>query len=128
MSTRAIISDIFLVTAVDSEGKRFKSVSRIEAKSDSFDFRLRLDYNCDIYNLPLGQSFSLAISPITDETLIPSYDYVMSGTVFKEEFEKPDKLVLYASFGGLLMELVGLAPHLEKIVQDDEIYLLIKKI
>ena len=58
------------------------------------------------------------------------YDYVMHGKIFKYEDSQKDQgqlVELYASFGGLLMLLVGDQKPLENFNVDTHIYLLIRK-
>lgn len=105
---------------------------------------LLLDYNSDIYKLPLGTRFTLLLArtlnldgtPDANEfnqdmqpSLMDSYEYVMHGRVFKvsQGTAKDAKMEVYASFGGLLMSIKGQARNLQKIELDQRIYLLIKK-
>ncbi|KAK2951908.1 putative RNA polymerase [Blattamonas nauphoetae] len=128
MNQTQILYDEFQVTGVDTQGKPFNNVSRIEAQSQVHKLSLRLDYNSQIYNIPNGRKFALALTGIDNESLIPEYDYVMSGTIFQEDFKQPASLIIYASFGGLLMELIGAPSHLEGLTLDSDIYLHIKLI
>lgn len=99
-----LLDDVFEITAVDPDGKKFDRVSRIQAKSDNFGMRLLLDVNVEIYPLQLGQKFTLALAqslsldpengPLDADvawradagpSLADKYEYVMFGRVFKFE-------------------------------------------
>jgi DNA-directed RNA polymerase I, II, and III subunit RPABC3 len=43
------LEDTFQVIDIDKDGKYFEKVSRINAKSDIYEFELQLDINSDIY-------------------------------------------------------------------------------
>lgn len=69
----ALFEDVFEVTEIDKEGKRFDSVSRIECRGeDHEDVHLSLDYNCDIYKLKIGQKFDFMLRTSLNED--PSSD------------------------------------------------------
>ena len=68
-----------------------------------------------------------------------SYDYVMHGKVFKFKDSSSgggggggsgalQRADVYASFGGLLMQLTGEPKRLEDLDIDQNIYLLIRKV
>lgn len=99
-----LLDDVFEITAVDPDGKKFDRVSRIQAKSDNFDMRLLLDVNVEIYPLQTTQKFTLALAkslsldptnnpldadvawrPDAGPSLADKYEYVMFGRVFKFE-------------------------------------------
>lgn len=123
-----LFDDVFTLISVDAEGKKFDSVSRLEAKSENYHMALTLDVNSEIYQIP--QKFSLLLSSVLEldgSNLGERYEYVMHGRVYK--FEPTDKkMALYVSFGGLLMEMKGDPRHLSNFKLGSNIYLLIKKL
>jgi len=67
-----------------------------------------------------------AIGSLADE-----YEYVMYGKVYKKGPSKKNSgndVVLYASFGGLLMSLEAEKADLEGAHLDDRVYLLVKRV
>ena len=43
------LEDTFQVIDIDKDGKYFEKVTRINAKSDIYEFELQLDINSDVY-------------------------------------------------------------------------------
>lgn len=99
-----LLDDVFEISAVDPDGKKFDRVSRIQAKSDNFDMSLLLDINIELYPIHKGQKFTLALTksiavdasgaPVgadaawrleAGSTIADKYEYVMYGRVFKFE-------------------------------------------
>jgi DNA-directed RNA polymerase I, II, and III subunit RPABC3 len=94
-----LLDDVFEISAVDPDGKKFDRVSRIQAKSDNYDMHLLLDVNIELFPLKSGQKFTLvltktiALDGVGTEstwrsevaTLADKYEYVMYGRVFKLE-------------------------------------------
>lgn len=106
-----LLDDVFEITAVDPDGKKFDRVSRIQAKSDNYDMRLHLDVNIELYPVYNGQKFTLVLTksialnaanaalgpeaawrPDAGPTLADKYEYVMYGRVFKFEDVSSSKL------------------------------------
>ncbi|KAJ4460236.1 putative RNA polymerase [Paratrimastix pyriformis] len=119
----------------DPGGKKFPNVSRIVCQGENYDLQLRLDYASHIYNLdpqPPANKFTFALAKslqLPDGShLDDQYEYVMSGRVFKITTPSAQQIAVYASFGGLLMELIGIVSQLRTIEHDQHIYLLIRKI
>ena len=63
-------------------------------------------------------------------TLADSYDYVVYGKVFKYERSSTSAayVSIYASFGGLLMELKGDPTNVHGVDLDSYIYALMRKV
>ena len=139
-----LFDDIFEINDVDPQGKKFDKVSRIHATSENYEMSLVLDYNCEIYSLKLGDIFNLKLthsisydktnisqdySQSTEPSLLDDCEYCMHGTVFKIQAvaNMSHEIILYISFGGLIMSLKGQSTYIQKISLDDDIYLLITK-
>jgi len=154
-SSNIVFDDIFTISAIDKEGKKFDRVSRLYGHSKNYDMDLTLDYNVELFPLEVDQSFALALASSLvrggappsgadgdDEDkdrdvwrpdgkgrrgLEDDYDYVMYGKVYKFDSGTAEVVTAYASFGGLLMSLTGSFRHMTSIVLGDPIYLLIRK-
>ncbi|KAF8649757.1 hypothetical protein AX16_005524 [Volvariella volvacea WC 439] len=156
-SSSIVFDDIFTISAIDKEGKKFDRVSRLYAHSKNYDMDLTLDYNTELLPLKVDQSFALALSSSLSRTAAPSgadgttedpddkdrdvwrpdgkgrrgleedYEYVMYGKVYKFDSGTAETVTAYASFGGLLMSLSGSFRHMTGIVLGDPIYLLLSK-
>mmetsp|Transcript_18126 Transcript_18126/g.20916 ORF Transcript_18126/g.20916 Transcript_18126/m.20916 type:complete len:151 (+) Transcript_18126:254-706(+) len=139
-----LFEDIFEITGLNPDGKKFEKVNRLNAIGTTFECDLLLDINSEIYNLRDGEKVTLvlastlhldgaaadhsAFEPNSSEpTLADNYDYVMHGRVFDMSYKKGSVVVIAASFGGLLMRLQGDQQHLANILPDMRLYLLLKK-
>ncbi|OQV24375.1 DNA-directed RNA polymerases I, II, and III subunit RPABC3 [Hypsibius exemplaris] len=148
MSASGIIfEDIFDVKDIDPEGKKFDRVSRLHCESESFKMDLILDVNTQIYPVDLGDKFRMVISgTLGDDTSdeaaeykdisqfpkAEQYEYIMYGKVYRLEGDdastETGRLAAYVSYGGLLMRLQGDASNLMNFEQDNNVYLLMKKL
>ena len=63
-STRVtLFEDIFSITSLNPEGKKFERVNRLVATGTTFECDLLLDYNCQIYNsLHEGEKMTLVLA------------------------------------------------------------------
>ncbi|KAK1271921.1 hypothetical protein QJS04_geneDACA014090 [Acorus gramineus] len=144
-----LFEDIFSLTRMDPDGKRFDKVSRIEAKSEQFEMYMQLDVNTEIYPLHVGDKFTMVLAPTLNldgtpdtgyftqggrKTLADKFEYVMHGKLYKiaEEFDLHCSYVLfreiYVSFGGLLMMLRGDPSNAANFELDQKLFLLMRKV
>ncbi|WOK99995.1 DNA-directed RNA polymerases II, IV and V subunit 8B [Canna indica] len=142
-----LFEDIFILTRLDPDGKKFDKVSRIEAQSEQFDMYMQLDVNTEIYPLHVGDKFAMVLAPTlsldgTPDTgyfmqggrrsLADKFEYVMHGKLYKVSAEasaEPNvKVEIYASFGGLLMMLKGDPSNAAHLEMDQRLFLLIRKV
>ena len=147
MSESALLfEDIFSITGLDPDGKKFDKVSRIVAHSEQFDMDVLLDVNIDIYPLSKKEKFTLALASTLSldgapddgtfdqsrrKSLADKYEYVMYGKVYKysdTESSGSPKVEVYVSFGGLLMCLKGDPNNLSSLQLDQRVYLLMRKV
>mmetsp|Transcript_1772 Transcript_1772/g.3864 ORF Transcript_1772/g.3864 Transcript_1772/m.3864 type:complete len:149 (-) Transcript_1772:320-766(-) len=139
-----LFEDIFEITALNPEGKKFDRVNRLAATGTTFECDLLLDYNCQIYSLVEGEKMTLVLAstlnldgspddhtsynPVAGEpTLADNYDYVMHGRVFDVSYKKDGMVEIAISFGGLLCRLTGDQRHLSSVMPDMRLYILVKK-
>jgi DNA-directed RNA polymerase I, II, and III subunit RPABC3 len=139
-----IFDDTFEVSGVDNE--KFDNVSRIKAKAQTFLADIEVDINTDIYPIQNKEILRIAVastgssqmdswdgSSSSLSSLADEYEYVMYGKVYKKAPSKKNsgnsgEVVLYASFGGLLMSLEAEKADLEGAHLDDRVYLLVKRV
>ncbi|GAA5995613.1 hypothetical protein JCM5350_001949 [Sporobolomyces pararoseus] len=145
-SSAILFTDVFYVTDVDKDGKKFDRVSRIAAGSNNLDMKLTLDINTDLIDLSKESTFSLALAstlnPEADKSssaaaggwradieggLADDWDYIMHGKVYKFDEGTDDIVTAYVSFGGLLMALTGSYRHVSGVTVGEYIYLLVRK-
>ncbi|PBL00761.1 RNA polymerase [Armillaria gallica] len=153
VASNVVFDDIFTISSIDKEGRKFDRVSRLQAHSKNYDMDMTLDYNIELFPLETGQHFALALASslarggqrtnTTDGAaeeeehvwrpdgkgqrgLEEDYDYVMYGKVYKFDGGTAEIVTAYASFGGLLMSLTGSFRHMTSIVLGDPIYLLMR--
>ncbi|KAI5123633.1 hypothetical protein M0805_003447 [Coniferiporia weirii] len=153
-TSNIVFDDLFTVSDIDKEGKKFDRVSRLFAHSSNYDMDLTLDYNTELYPLNKGESFSLVLASSLmrggegaasggDEDkdthvwrpdgkgrggLEEDYEYVMYGRVYKFDDGTSSGIVTaYMSFGGLLMTLTGSYRHMTSFVLGNSVYLLMRK-
>ena len=143
-----LFEDIFSITSLNPEGKKFERVNRLAATGTTFECDLLLDYNCQIYTLLEGEKMTLVLASTlnldgspddhasytpagshnrADRTLADNYEYVMHGRVFDVSYGKDGVVEIAISFGGLLCRLTGDQRHLSSILPDMRLYLLVKK-
>lgn len=146
-----LFEDIFEITSLNPDGKKFDMVNRIAATGTTYECDLLLDINCSIYNLKDGEKFTFVLASTLnldgtpddhfsytpsintqssteyEPTLADSYEYVMHGRVFDIAYNKGGVVVIAASFGGLLMRLTGDQRHLSACLPDMRLYVLLKK-
>ncbi|KAG0555882.1 hypothetical protein KC19_11G010400, partial [Ceratodon purpureus] len=146
MADTVLFEDIFSITQLDPDGKKFDKVSRIVAHSEQFDMDVLLDVNIDIYPMHVGEKFTLALASTLSldgtlddgtfdqsrrKSLADKYEYVMYGKVYKYtdlDTKGPAKVESYVSFGGLLMCLKGDPNNLNNLAMDQRVYLLMRKV
>jgi len=61
-ASNIVFDDIFTISDIDKEGKKFDRVSRLYAHSKNYDMDLTLDYNIELYPLKSDESFALALA------------------------------------------------------------------
>ena len=139
-----VFDDTFEVSALDNE--KFDNVARIKAKAQTFLADIEVDINTDVYPIRLKDCLRIAIATTGSSqmenwdgansslgSLAEDYEYVMYGKVYKKAGSKKSgesgsEVVLYASFGGLLMSLEADKADLEGAHLDDRVYLLVKRV
>ncbi|CBK22902.2 uncharacterized protein [Blastocystis hominis] len=139
-----LFEEIFEVRSVNPDGKAFEKVTRFAATSVTYGMDMLIDINTDIYPLKGTDRFSLVLASklykdnrpdpgvymdySKEHTLLDDYDYCMHGKVFKYQYKDDGKVLIYVSYGGLLMSLEGELKHIEKVKYGDRIYCLIRVI
>ncbi|XP_043693598.1 DNA-directed RNA polymerases II, IV and V subunit 8B-like [Telopea speciosissima] len=141
-----LFEDIFTVTRLDPDGKKFDKVSRIEARSEQFDMYMQLDVNTEIYPLHVGEKFTMVLAntlsldgtPNTGyftqgnrKSLADKFEYVMHGKLYKISEEGSGanvKVEMYVSYGGLLMMLKGDPSNAANFELDQRLFLLMRKV
>ena len=140
-----LFEDIFEVTTLNPDGKKFDTVNRLAATGTTYECDLLLDTNCQIYPVKAGEKRTVVLASTlnldgtpddhfsynssangAETNLADAYDYVMHGRVFQIDYKKDGVIVIAASFGGLLMRLTGDQRHLSSILPDMRLYILLK--
>lgn len=124
--------------------KKFDKVARLHCRlaEEGYDMTLDLDVNCDLQPVELNDKFTFALASTLSPdgtpgsesydqsngpSLMDQYDYVMYGKIYKWKQEHPKAPIeVHVSFGGLLMRLKGDQRHLQNLVLDSRIYLLMR--
>ncbi|ERN20556.1 hypothetical protein AMTR_s00070p00019820 [Amborella trichopoda] len=93
-----LFEDIFTLTKLNPDGKKFDKVSRIEARSEQFDMFMQLDVNTEVYPLNVGDKFTMVLAPTLSldgtpdtgyftqggrKSLADKFEYVMHGKLYK---------------------------------------------
>jgi DNA-directed RNA polymerase I, II, and III subunit RPABC3 len=142
---KELFEDRFKVDKIDPDNKTpFRNVSRVHliSYSDKQNRRqIELDINIQIYPVSFADSFLIRVTNCDNVKNVysqedlnkpsdkDSYDYVMYGVVFDIE-ESPTELVVYASFGGLLMRVAGSLDAMSgfrKEGKESRIYIMLKR-
>ncbi|KAK8801930.1 hypothetical protein WA158_006325 [Blastocystis sp. Blastoise] len=143
MSNSTLFSEVFKITKVNPDGKAFEKVTRFAAETIQYDISILIDINTDVYPLRENDTFTLVLTNTINkdgspdsgtyvdvsqkETLLDQYEYCMYGKVFKYEYKGNNKVLIYISFGGLLMSIEGDQRYLVNIKYGDRLYLLMRK-
>jgi len=61
-----LFEDIFNITRIDPDSKKFDKVSHIEAHSDKFDAYMLLDVNIDVYPINQDKRYTIALASTLD--------------------------------------------------------------
>jgi DNA-directed RNA polymerase I, II, and III subunit RPABC3 len=142
--TNVLFEDTFRIQTVDKEGKKFQKVSRIEAQTELYEVQIALDVHSELYpieeaeyhSVVLAGSLSLegaedkgvyTLHESNQNSLLNKCDYCMYGKVFRHQMEK-GLLLVFISFGGLLMSLLGQPSDLHQIEPGSNVYLLMRKL
>uniref|UniRef100_A0A453SQQ5 DNA-directed RNA polymerases I, II, and III subunit RPABC3 n=1 Tax=Aegilops tauschii subsp. strangulata TaxID=200361 RepID=A0A453SQQ5_AEGTS len=93
-----LFEDIFTLTRIDPDGKKFDIFNRSEARCEQFDMLMELDVATDVYPIHTGENFTMVLTPTLNldgtpdtgyyteagrKTLAGKYDYVMHGKLYK---------------------------------------------
>lgn len=141
-----LFEDNLVIQSIDKDGKYFDKVSRIEGIAEDSQCEIQLDINCDIYPInkqslygimlaeslntdgSTGQNYFNYESYINKNTLMEKFDYVMYGKFFRYTKNDDGRIMVLASFGGLLFSITGQPKVLQNLAMDQRVYLLLKKI
>ncbi|CAE6421000.1 unnamed protein product [Rhizoctonia solani] len=132
-----LFDDLFTITDIDMDGKKYDRVSRLVATSANLGMHLTLDFNFEIYSLKVDEKFTMVLASTLarggtaeavegkdvwrpdgkgQQGLEEDYEYVMHGYVYKYDEGEGDNVTAYISYGGLLMSLTGSHRHMQGIV------------
>lgn len=148
-----IIDDIFTISAIDPDGKKFDRVSRIVGQGHNHGIKMLLDVNVEMYPISQGGKYEVALSHSISldgdqemsstsswnsrqanmPSLADKYEYVMYGRVYKFEEvtgtgSSSKILAMYVSFGGLLMRVEVDARRLQTVSSGSNLYLLMRRV
>lgn len=107
MSQGILFEDTFQVLNLDKDGKKFDRVSRLQARSESYNTHLTLDVNTQIYQIGGSDRFAFMLAStlnpddmeednqdtkvwnpqVLENSRANDYDYVMHGKVYKAHEE-----------------------------------------
>ncbi|KAI9225020.1 hypothetical protein BC828DRAFT_371883 [Blastocladiella britannica] len=76
LNDTTLFKDLFVIDAIDQDGKRFDRVSRLTATSDSHNAKITLDFNNELY--PLKQGERIAVH-LTSSLALPSSSAAAGG-------------------------------------------------
>lgn len=129
------------VRALNECGKKFERVNRLHCKGVLYNVDFIVDVNCELFQVKAGDKLEVALSssltgaaddgnydPSASSALLDKFDYVMHGRVFHIKHIEDQNVEVQASFGGLLMKLVGEQAHVEQLSMDMTFFLLMRVI
>ncbi|KCV71208.1 hypothetical protein H696_02159 [Fonticula alba] len=144
MSSAHQFEDYFEVFEQDPGGKPFDRVTRIVANGENTAGEITLDVHSDLFplNKEADNKFYLVLSktlsldsadPVGFDqrgapSLADNFEYVMHGRVYRSVPEDGDRrIILFISFGGLLMCLKVAPRHLNNLALGEDVYLLMRR-
>ncbi|CAE7887260.1 polr2h [Symbiodinium sp. KB8] len=137
-----LLNDIFTVTAVNPDGKKFDKVNRLICKSETYGIDMSIDIASEVYPLKKDEKFAMVLRSTlrldgkpddgtydqsTKESALDAFEYGMSGKIFKYDHAEDARVSIYASYGGLLMLVQGKAEHLKALKLDSRVYCLMRR-
>jgi DNA-directed RNA polymerase I, II, and III subunit RPABC3 len=137
-----LFEDIFDVSKLNPDGKKFERVSRVVARGQTYEVDLVLDVASEVYPLRVGDKFTMTLvstlrldgTPDEDvynqdgkPTLLDQYEYGMCGRTFRHDHVRDNVVSIIASFGGLLMQLQGEQRHIIRVRMDQRVYCLLRR-
>lgn len=142
-----ILEEVFVVDAVNPDGKIYLRVSRIACKSLKTDLKISLDINADVFPVEKNEKLTIAIATTLEkngqamaatydhsiynrETRLDEFDYACFGRVFDCNSDDVNQAKMSAtiSCGGLLARVEGSAEALRAIQWNQQYYILIRKV
>uniref|UniRef100_A0A453AQ59 DNA-directed RNA polymerases I, II, and III subunit RPABC3 n=1 Tax=Aegilops tauschii subsp. strangulata TaxID=200361 RepID=A0A453AQ59_AEGTS len=76
-----LFEDIFHVTRIDPDGKKFDRVNRIEARSEQLEMYMQLDIATDVYPMHMGDKFTMVLAPTLNLDGTPDTGYYTQVTL-----------------------------------------------
>nr|GMD94399.1 DNA-directed RNA polymerases II and V subunit 8A-like [Ipomoea batatas]GME00094.1 DNA-directed RNA polymerases II and V subunit 8A-like [Ipomoea batatas] len=102
-----LFEDIFTVTNIDPDGKKFDKVNRIEARSEQFEMFMQLDINTEVYPIHREEKFMMVLASTLNldgapdsgyflqgnrKSLADKFEYVMQGKLYRISEEGSGRL------------------------------------
>ncbi|XP_024045476.1 DNA-directed RNA polymerases II, IV and V subunit 8B-like [Citrus clementina] len=140
------MQDTFIVDKINPDGKKFDSVSRIEAEGESLEMLMTLDVNTDVYPIKKNEKHVVLLtstlnkdgSAVGDyytqtgrDSIADKFDYIMQGKIYRISEEGSGanvKAEIYVSFGGLLMLLKGNPSYVSEFDLDQRLFLCMRRL
>lgn len=136
----ALFKETFVVDALDASGARyFDGLSRLELSSaESPDVHARVDVATELYSVHKGNTLTMILADqLTEDGSDPTPEFyeqnkiglAMCGTVFKFSREEatPGIVVVYVSFGGLILELSAPFERVSNLAMDRRVFALFSR-
>jgi hypothetical protein len=132
-----LFRDTFGVRECDKEGKQFDNIIRLSCTSNSTNAELVLDVNSEMLECHLNDYFELCLvdseSPVWEPSMFESWrssgwDYVMHGKIFRYESSAQQTATVYASYGGLLMQLTAGQTSFDTFSVGRDLFLQLRKL
>jgi DNA-directed RNA polymerase I, II, and III subunit RPABC3 len=139
MNNYILFQDQVDVRSLNDCGKKFERVNRLHCKGVLYNVVFVIDVNCELFKVKAGDKLEIALSsslngaaddgnfdPSLSSALLDKYDYVMHGRVFNIKHIEDQNVEVQASFGGMLMKLIGEQAHVEQLSMDMTFFLLMR--
>jgi hypothetical protein len=122
-----LLSGLFNIVAIDSEGKKYKNVSRLEAKDETQDLELVADYHAILYPIHLRETHEITFWSEDAKGQKQNEDMTLTGKCFKLELHPNGGVEAIISCGGLLVSIKGKASALKKFELNRTVFISFKK-
>mmetsp|Transcript_8889 Transcript_8889/g.33559 ORF Transcript_8889/g.33559 Transcript_8889/m.33559 type:complete len:146 (-) Transcript_8889:13-450(-) len=143
-----LFSDEFRVVDLNPDGKKFERVNRLvctgsSAGAANVSTDLVLDINCEVFEVERDENLYVALMSTLDGkpdsgeyvpyeegdgSVLDDYEYAMHGLIFDVQHDEGHRVAITASFGGLLMKITGEQNQLDQLQNDQNLYILMKRL
>lgn len=123
-----VLEGQFLILKLDTEGKKYKEVSRFEATDSKLQLHLIQDFHVGLYPMRVSDRFEITFwqEVRMEDIKQTNCEMILTGKCFKQEGSQEMELLI--SCGGLLTSLKGDSNLLQKFRLNEAVSITFRRI